>query len=133
MTDYQLTATPTVIRTRDGAYIPSDPANRDRAEYDAWVAAGGIADPYVQPQPVPPSFLARDLFALLTVDDFTAIVASTSKSPALGLLWASLQAQGEAPIHPTTARFLAGWAGLRQALGDVRASALAGALGIPDA
>jgi hypothetical protein len=54
MAEYQLTNTDSVIRTEDGATIPNDPANRDRAEYDKWVAAGGVPDPYVQPPPVPP-------------------------------------------------------------------------------
>ena len=52
MADYQLTATENVIRTADGANIPNDPANRDRAEYDAWLEDGGVPDPYVEPPPV---------------------------------------------------------------------------------
>jgi hypothetical protein len=47
--DYQLTATDAVIRTADGAYIPADPANRDWIEYQDWLAAGGVPDPYVKP------------------------------------------------------------------------------------
>lgn len=54
MAEYQLTSTDAVIRTEDGAYIPSDPANRDRAEYDKWLAAGGVPDPYVPPPPIVP-------------------------------------------------------------------------------
>jgi hypothetical protein len=51
MADYQLTATDSVIRTEDGACIPADPANRDYAEYQQWLAAGGVPDPYKKPQP----------------------------------------------------------------------------------
>jgi hypothetical protein len=49
MADYQLTATDAVIRTADGACIPADPANRDWIEYQDWLAAGGVPDPYVKP------------------------------------------------------------------------------------
>jgi hypothetical protein len=54
MAEYQLTATDVVIRTEDGASIPNDPANRDRAGYDEWLADGGVPDPYVPPPPVVP-------------------------------------------------------------------------------
>lgn len=49
MAQYQLTASNTVIRTADLAYIPDDPANRDRIEYEKWLADGGEPDPYVPP------------------------------------------------------------------------------------
>jgi hypothetical protein len=45
MADYQLTATEVVIRTADQAHIPNDPANRDRQEYEQWLADGGVPDP----------------------------------------------------------------------------------------
>jgi len=54
MAEYQLTSTDAVIRTVDGACIPSDPANRDYAEYLKWVEDGGVADPYAPPPAAPP-------------------------------------------------------------------------------
>ena len=54
MSEYQLTATDVVIRTEDGASIPNDPANRDRAEYEQWLADGGVPDEYVPPEQVAP-------------------------------------------------------------------------------
>ena len=56
MADYQLTATQSsVIRTEDGACIPNDDANRDWVEYKKWLEDGGVPDPYVEPEPVPPT------------------------------------------------------------------------------
>jgi hypothetical protein len=63
MADYQLTATAepcAVIRTSDGAAIPPDMANRDyngdafSPGYIQWKEDGGVAAPYVPPEPVPP-------------------------------------------------------------------------------
>lgn len=40
----------TVLRRSDTAYIPDDPANRDRQTYLQWVAEGNVPDP---PDPLP--------------------------------------------------------------------------------
>ena len=56
MADYQQlresdgTISTTVLRRADAAHIPDDPANRDRAEYDQWLAEGNVPDP---PDPLP--------------------------------------------------------------------------------
>lgn len=56
MAEYQLIAdSTTVLRTIDSAYIPDDPANRDRAEYNQWLAEGNVPDPApAPPEPPPP-------------------------------------------------------------------------------
>jgi hypothetical protein len=39
----------TVLRVRDQAFVPFDPANRDFAEYTAWLAEGNEPDPAPAP------------------------------------------------------------------------------------
>lgn len=46
--DGQISAT--ILRVIDMAYIPNDPGNRDRREYEVWLAAGNTPDP---PDPLP--------------------------------------------------------------------------------
>ena len=39
----------TILRVADQAYIPDDPANRDRQEYLEWLEAGNQPDPPAEP------------------------------------------------------------------------------------
>lgn len=35
----------TILRVADNAFIPDDPANRDRQAYEEWLADGNTPDP----------------------------------------------------------------------------------------
>src|ERR1035437_4538669 len=98
MSDYQLTATDTIIRTSDSASIPSDPDNRDRAAYEVWLAAGGVPDPSVAPSAPSAQVLSQDLMAQLTVADYTTIKAALATSDAMALMLAQMQAQRDPMI-----------------------------------
>jgi hypothetical protein len=77
----------------------------------------------------PQSILSQDLMAQLTADDATKIQAAVSANPQFWLLWSAMQAQKD-PMVITNARFLAGWAALKQVLGSDRMAAIATALGV---
>lgn len=50
MADYQLTDQPgMILRRADMAFIPNDPGNRDRQDYEAWLADGNTPDPVTPP------------------------------------------------------------------------------------
>ena len=70
MADYRLTDSEIIIRALDNASIPNDPLNRDRIEYEAWLAEGGVPDPYVAPvivEPVPAEISDRQFFQQLAI------------------------------------------------------------------
>lgn len=65
MADYRLTSGTSVIRADDGASIPNDPANRDWAAYQSWLAAGNTPDAYAAPPAPPVAFTPPQIIAAL--------------------------------------------------------------------
>lgn len=67
MAEYQLTANEhTILRVADNAFIPDDPANRDRQIYGQWVADGGVPDP--APPPSQAGVIAQSAQSLQLAD-----------------------------------------------------------------
>ena len=90
---YRKTETDIIVRISDNAFIPSDPANRDRAEYEAWLAGGGVPEPYVPPPPpVPQTISDRQFFQQLAIagviseDEALASNAAVIPAPLLVLI-----------------------------------------------
>jgi hypothetical protein len=105
------------------AWYRSDVAQPSQAEIEAV-----DTDALVKAQA---TFLARDLLAQLSPADYVNIQDAIGGSPALGLLWSSLLAQGEAPISVSSERFKQGWTTLSKTLGADRSATIAKAVGIP--
>jgi hypothetical protein len=131
MAEYQLTATEDfVIRTRDGGWIPDEPANRDWQEYQAWLSnPGNTPDPCSALSPSPVTVLPQDLMAQLTTDDAAKIQPAIASSAPDWLLWQAMTAQRD-PMVVSNARFRQGWQALAAILGADRMNAIAAALKI---
>ena len=72
---YQLTQGDTILRTTDGAFIPSAPANTDYAAFLAWLEEGNTPEPAPEPEPTPELTAAEKLAAAgLTVDDLKELL-----------------------------------------------------------
>jgi len=96
-------STALVLRDEDGAFIPNDPANADRRQYDAWLAAGNIPTPAAPMTVAPPPLGFLDFMALFTAAEQAALVNSADTQVKLFLL----QASGAGEISLADARTIA--------------------------
>ncbi|MBP1091948.1 hypothetical protein [Bradyrhizobium diazoefficiens] len=68
MSEYRLTQGSSVIRTGDGACIPSDPGNSDWRAYQDWLSAGNVPEPHIEPPPPVPDLISdRQFFQQLAI------------------------------------------------------------------
>jgi hypothetical protein len=82
--DYQLlNDTETVLRVSDHAFIPNDPANRDRQEYNQFLADGGVPDP--APPPSAAGVIAQSAQSL-QLSDAKALAAQGRTDEALAAI-----------------------------------------------
>lgn len=82
---YSLRDDNAVLRVRDGAIIPNDPANSDRRAYEAWLHAGNVPDP-VTPMPAPTAISGSKFINRLTPAEQMAICTKAQTTPQM-LLW----------------------------------------------
>lgn len=73
----------TIRRRADSAYIPDDPANRDRQEFLAWEAEGNTPDP---PDPIPPitTIASFDFLSRFTRDEQLELNNAASTDGTIG-------------------------------------------------
>lgn len=87
---YQLTESSTVIRTTDNAFIPADSANRDYAEYLAWLNDGNAPEPYASSEPQPKGqFSVLDFRDRFTMSEQIAIRQAQITDMEVGLVYDS--------------------------------------------
>lgn len=89
---YQLTASTSIIRLSDGAFIPNDPGNRDYREYLKWVEDGNTPEPAPAPLP-PPSYtafwdalIASSVYASIRTQSMTSLPMNTLATEFIALI-----------------------------------------------
>ncbi len=90
---YQLTSGDTIQRLADNAFIPPDPANRDYAEYLAWLDAGNTPEPAPEPPAPGPDYLAfwdslmvSTVYASIREQSFTSLPMNTLATEFIALI-----------------------------------------------
>jgi hypothetical protein len=91
--NYQLTQSNCILRRPDGACIPPDPANRDYAEYLAWLDAGNTPEPAPEPPAPGPDYLAfwdalmvSTVYASIREQSFTSLPMNTLATEFIALI-----------------------------------------------
>lgn len=87
-----------VLRRADNATIPNDPANRDRAEYSAWLAEGNTPDP---PDPLPPITVipSFDFLSRFTHDEQVELDNAASTDNTIGAGLTNLTASADVDLE----------------------------------
>ena len=90
---YQLTNGDTILRLADNAFIPPDPANRDYAEFLAWVEKGNTPEPAPAPPAPGPDYLAfwdalmmSTVYASIREQSFTSLPLNTLATEFIALV-----------------------------------------------
>lgn len=107
MAEYQQIRAPdgsissTVLRRVDSATIPDDPANRDRQQFDAWVAEGNTPDP---PDALPPitTIASFDFLSRFTRDEQLEMQNAAASDATIGAGLTNLSTSDQTDLEGTS-------------------------------